>query len=681
MSILSYKPGIVVVPPQPQQPQQGIIVLPNVIPPVPPMPPGPPINPINSYLNDTTSVIYNKVSNKIVDNSANLLNGIYVSKNMNSIPVNFTTQNILNINRFVSGTTTNLAITDSSLSLTTNINIFFWVYVVYNGNLTRPMTIITKGSNEQFGEYTVQILPNRLLSFSYTNNGIMYNLRSVSSIQERTLTFVSIIKTSESVGIYFNNRPETVQRMLGVSTATNNPVLIGSGFNSVPLNGFIDNLMINNIANGSVLIPSYFSYVPTSMFYQFTNGLITYNGFNVNSNINGIQPINVESAKFICTQLENFTNGFSISNDNKYIYYISYINGVNNIGGTIFEKINTLNMSNNYFTKLLINYSISQNVSFEENTLVDGYIKSYTGEVFYFIDGIVYEYNVSRNIFTISNINETQAYTILSIINSIIGYRNSFNRYQFFSNVKNMKENIEGLNNIFVRKLCNYFIGDNSSVVSLTGSSKAGTFRFNSDIQYLNVDTNKIRNMEENTNEILINKDIVLNSRRHHDNNINDILINKGYDQSSQPIIETGNMIKAPEYTENNIYVYVGQNIFSLLNTATDIFVNNLPSLDITIPFYFVIEKEVDIIETLNPLNIPIYRQIVVNCHVDVSPRIYNFSIISNSHTKILINNKEYIVNSNTPQHIVFHCSKNIIDIEIQFYYNKLNQVCKYILI
>jgi len=664
---------------------QNIVILPNVVPPVPPFPPGPPINPINSTINDTTGVIYNKIANKIVNiDTANLLNGIYVSKNTNSIPLNFTAQNILNINRYVSGTSQNLAINDNALAITTNLNIYFWLYIVYNGNLTRPVTILTKGTNSSFGEFTVQILPSRVLSFFYTNNGIMYTLRSQAAVPEHTLIYVSIIKTAESVGIYFNNRAENIQRMLGVATATNNPLLIGDGYNSSPFNGFIDNLIISNNSNGASFINTYFSYVPTSIFYQFTNGSITYNGFNVLSNINGIQPINLDSAKFICTQLENFTNGFSLSNNNQYLYYINYNVGVTNNGGVIYEKINTLNMANNTFTKLILEFHISKNVSFDETILIDGYIKAYTGEVFYFIDGVLYEFDIQRGIFSVVNLTEIQAYNLLSIIIPIIGYRFSFGRYQYFSNVINMKENNPGLNNIFVRKLSNYLIGGISTIVNLSGQSNAGSFRFYSDIQYLNLDTNRFRSIEEVTdkNELLINKTVIMNSITHENNN-NEIFLNKRLGISSDNNTENVNMVRGitDNFIENNIYVYIGQNILGLINNPSDVFVNNLPTLDITIPFYFGFDKEVDIIETLLPINIPLNRLIVVNSSIAVVPRLYNFSIISNTQTKLIINNKEFKINCNTPQHIVFHCSKNVIDIEIEFYYNKLNQICKYVLI
>jgi len=568
------------------------------------------------------------------------------------------------------------------LAITTNLNIYFWLYIVYNGNLTRPVTILTKGTNSSFGEFTIQILPSRVLSFFYTNNGIMYTLRSQSAVPEHTLIYVSIIKTAESVGIYFNNRAENIQRMLGVATATNNPLLIGDGFNSSPFNGFIDNLIISNNNSGASFINTYFTYVPTSIFYQFTNGSITYNGFNVMSNINGIQPINLDSAKFICTQLENFTNGFSLSNNNQYLYYINYDVGVTNNGGVIYEKINTLNMANNTFTKLILEFHISKNVSFDETILVDGYIKAYTGEVFYFIDGVLYEFDIQRGIFIVVNLTEIQAYNILSIIIPIIGYRFSFGRYQYFTNVLNMKENNPGLNNIFVRKLSNYLIGGISTIVNLSGQSNAGTFRFYSDIQYLNLDTNRFRSIEEvsDKNELLINKTVIMNSIIHENNN-NEIFLNKrlgiSSDNNTEPTIRgiTDNFI------ENNIYVYIGQNILQLINNPSDVFVNNLPTLDITIPFYFGFDKEVDIIETLLPINIPLNRLIVVNSSIAVVPRLFNFSIISNTQTKLIINNKEFKINCNTPQHIVFHCSKNCIDIEIEFYYNKLNQICKYVLI
>ena len=673
MTILSNRPGFI---PNPQPiALQGMQIIPTPEPPVPPPPPPPtPVIQINTVINDCSGVIYNKINNKVVNSTtANLLNGIYVSNNKNSIPQNLTSVSLLNIKRYCSGTTKNLAITDPKLSLTTDVYIYFWIYVIYSDSMVKPITILTRGSNTSYGEYTVQILPNRTLAFYYTYNGNMTVVRSNLSIQERSLIFVSIIKRSNSVGIYFNNKVDNFQNISGISTGTTNPLLIGNGYNSIPLTGFIDNLMISTFPiDGMEYMARYFSYTPTSMLYQFSNGSITYNGYNVYSNIPGVQPPNLDSAKYICTQLENYSTGFSLSANNNYLFYLTNISGVDNIGGAIYEKINTLNMANNYFSKLVMELPKSINVSFTESVLIDGYIKGYNGEVYFFTDGVIYEYDIITGNYVVSILDTKRANYILSIITQIIGYRYSFDKFQYYSYFKDLKENVPGLNNYLVKKILHYSIGGVNTIVDFIGQSNAGTWRFNSDIQYLNIDNNSARSIDKSgglgdNTEIFINKGIA------YIDNINTEVVNQ------DPVIKTRELRAIS--SDNNIFVYSGQNIIGLLNNPTDLFINNLPVLENTIPFYFVLDKENDIIENLISMNIPLNRQIIISCKAAVSNGMYNLSIISNSQTRLFLDSKEYKINSNYPQHIVFHCSKNTIDTEIQFYYNKLNQVCKFILI
>jgi hypothetical protein len=670
MSILSYKPSFSL---SQSIAPQGISLQgfqPNITPPTPPTP----VVPINTVINDCCGVIYNKVKNKIVNSTtANLLNGIYVSNNKNAIPQNLTSVNLLNIKRYCSGTTKNLAINDTKLSLTTDLNIYFWVYVIYSNSMVKPITILTRGSSSSYGEYTVQILPNKTLAFYYTYNGNMTVVRSNLSIPERSLIFVSILKKLNSVGIYFNNNVDNFQNISGISSGTTNPLLIGDGYNSSPFTGFIDNLMISTFPiDGIAYMSRYFSYTPTSMIYQFSNGSLTYNGYNIYSNIPGVQPNSLDSAKYICTQLDNYSTGFSLSSANNYLFYLTNISGVDNIGGSIYEKINTLNMANNYFSKLVMELPRSINVSFTDYVLIDGHIKCYNGEVYFFSDGVIYEYDIITGNYVVSSLDSNRANYILSIITQIIGYKYSFDKFQFYSYFKDVKENVDGLNNYLVKKILHYTIGGVNTIVDFNGQSNAGTWRFNSDIQYLNIDNNSTRSLEKNegssdNTEIFINKGIA------YIDNINTEVVNL------DPFIKTREL--RTTCSDNNIFVYTGQNIIGLLNNPTDLFVNNLPVLENTLPFYFVLDKETDIIETLISMNIPLNRQIIISCKTAVSNGMFNLSMISNSQTRLFLDSKEYKINSNYPQHIVFHCSKNTIDIEIQFYYNKLNQVCKFILI
>ena len=186
MSILSYKP---LFRPDLVPESQSIIIRPEPNPdPIPNLP----TEPTGS---NCCGVIYNRINDKVVNSdSANLLNGIYVSENTNPIPNSLTTMNVLNLKRYSSGIVNNLVITDSKLSLPNDVFIYFWLYVIYTNSFVKPITILTKGSSTSYGEYTLQILPNRTLSFYYTLNGTMNKISSFSQIPERSLIFISIIK-------------------------------------------------------------------------------------------------------------------------------------------------------------------------------------------------------------------------------------------------------------------------------------------------------------------------------------------------------------------------------------------------------------------------------------------------------------------------------------------------------
>lgn len=671
MSTLTYKPAFIqllndtnnILP-------QGIIVLPNVIPPDPPVPPTP-VYPLININNQCCGTIYNKVSNKVVNsNTADLLNGLYVSENTVSIPQNLTSINLLNLKRYASGTTTNLAINDNKLSLTTDVYIYFWLYVIYSDSFVKPITILTKGSNNSYGEYTIQILPNRTLSFYYTLNGTMNVVRSNSIIPERSLIYISIIKKSNSVSIYLNNKVDNSQTLVGTSSATTNPVLIGSGYNSIPFNGFIDNLMISTYPlDGVAYVDKYYTYKPDSIPYQFSFGIITYNGYNVASNISGVQPSNLDTAKLICTQLQNYSQGFSLSSTNNYLYYFTSSGGLESPGGTIYEKISTLNIANNFFTKLFIQTFISNNVSFGDSTLMDGYVKGYNGEAYYFIDGIVYEYDTTSGNFIIAPLDEYRAYYILAAISQIVAFRFAFGRYQYYSFIKETKENILGQNNRLVRKLLHYTLGGTNTLVDFSGQSNSGTWRFYSDIQYLSVDNSVGYRSNQDSIEEGINGELYINKALEFSDNKDTSSVVK--------IVRDVSHIKS----DSNIFIYIGQNIIPLVNTPSDVFVNNLPVLECTIPFYLELDKEIDIVEQLIAMNISLGRLICICTKIDISPGMYNVSIISNSQTRITVANKEHHINNNSLQHIIFHNSKQCLEIEIQFYYSKLNQVAKFILI
>lgn len=663
-SIIGYKPGgwAPDFPPQPQPYgfQGGFQPVPNPV-------------PTASIVNNTGqcyTIVYNKIENQVIDlSTANVLNGPYVSKNTNPIPESLTVQNLLNVGRYASGTTQNLAITDNNLSLTTSVNIYFWVYVNYT-NYVKPITILTKGKGNDFGEYTVQILPNKLLSFLFTFNNTMNSIRTNSIIPEKTPVFVSIIKTVNSISIYLNNRLDVISYQSGVSTATTNPVLIGYGNNSNAFNGYLDNLMISTFpSDGIGFVSRYFGYVPNSLYFEFTNGVITYNGYNVALGITTPAPSNNDVADLICTQLDSYANGYCINTS--YIFYMNYLSKISNPNGEINEKYTTLVIANSIFTRLKINSAISYNVTFEESLPLNGYIKTFAGEVFYFKDGVVFEFDIATNTLIPSQLTNNRADYLMSSISLVNAYRSAFGIFSFYYFVKESK--VASITpNKLVQKIKNYTMGGINTLIDYDGMCHNATYKFFNEGSLLNTG-NSIRKVElfetsEKTPSLTIRgatkgTDAILNGASMDANMFDPPRKNASLDNS------------------NAIYIYTGQNIIPLMNKPSSIFVDNLPVLEKAIPVHIEFNKDVDIMGYLFENNISINRHVFMSCSLEALPGLYTISIISNTQSVITIGGQSYQINTNHPEHIVFHNSGTQIIIELKLYYQKLNQAAKFIII
>lgn len=131
----------------------------------------------------------------------------------------------------------------------------------------------------------------------------------------------------------------------------------------------------------------------------------------------------------------------------------------------------------------------------------------------------------------------------------------------------------------------------------------------------------------------------------------------------------------------NAIYIYTGQNIIPLMNKPSSIFVDNLPVLEKAIPVHIEFNKDVDIMGYLFANNITINRHVFMSCSLEALPGIYTISIISNTQSVITVGGQSYQINTNHPEHIVFHNSGSQIIIELKLYYQKLNQAAKFIII
>jgi len=659
-SMMSYRLGWA-----PDNPPQ-----PNGFVPVPPVPNPVPNPNITNNTGQCYAIVYNKIENQVIDlSTANLLNGPYVSKNTNPIPESLTVQNLLNVVRYASGTTQNLSITDNNLALTTNVNIYFWVYVNYS-NFVKPITILTKGKGNDFGEYTVQIMPNKLLSFLYTFNNTMNSIRSTSIIPEKTPVFVSIIKTVNSISIYLNNKLDTISYQSGVSTATSNPVLIGYGNNSNPFNGYLDNLMISTFPlDGIGFVSKYYSYVPNSLYFEFTNGVITYNGYNVALGITTPAPANNDVADLICTQLDGYSNGYCINTT--YIYYMDYLSKISKPNGEINEKYTTLVMANSIFTRLKITTKNAFNVAFEDSLPLNGYIKTFAGEVFYFKDGVVFEFDITTNTLIPSQLTNNRADYLMSSISLVNAYRIAFGIFSFYYFVKESK--VPSITpNKLVQKLKNYTMGGINTLIDYDGMCHNATYKFFNEGSVLNTG-NSIRQVELLEGIETAPPSVLASSTKGSAAILNVASMDTNLFDSPKKNASLDN--------SNAIYIYTGQNIIPLMNKPSNIFVDNLPVLEKAIPVHVEFNKDVDIMGHLFANNITINRHVFMSCSLEALPGLYTISIISNTQSIITVGGQSYPINTNHPEHIVFHNSNTQITIEIKLYYNKLNQAAKFIII
>jgi len=627
-----------------------------------PVPPNPVPATISLSGHDSSSVVYNKIEKEVINTeTAILLNRQFVSQNTNSIPDSLTSQNVLNIKRYASGTTTDLSFTGNKLSLITDVYIYFWVYVIYT-NYTKPITILTKGTGNNFGEYTVQILPNKTVSFLFSVNNTMYSIKTNTIIPERTPVFVSIIKKVNNISIYLNNKLDVSSNQSGVATATTNPLLIGYGNNSNLFTGYLDNLMISTFPmDGVALIDKYFSYVPNSLYFEFSNGVLTYNGYNVAIGITTPAPPNNETATLICTLLDNYSNGYSLDG-NKYIYYMSYQSKLSNQTGEINEKYSTLILANNIFTRLKINCVISYNVSFEESVPLDGYIKTFAGEVFYFKEGVVHEYDINSNALVASQITQAQADYLLISIPLVNTYRLAFGLFSFYKYVKESKA-VSAIQNKVVQKIKYYTMGGINTLIDYDGLCINGTATFFNTSDTLNI-ADSLKNIAGAPLASLpATKEVV---------------INEAASAYADPIKTSS----ASMFNHSNaIYIYTGQNVIPLINKSSNIFVDNLPVLEKSIPIFIEFNKDIDLMSYIFSNNITLNRHVFLSCKLDAEPGIYNISIISNTHSIITISGQSYQINTNAPEHILFHNTDSQITIDLKFYYQKLNQAAKFIIV
>ena len=618
----------------------------------------------NNKSNSSVVMKYNEIDNRssISPNSL-FLNGVYVTKNTNPLPNSILNNTKFICTRYSSAIKKGIIFQDIKFELKTYLFISFWIYPIYNTQNLKPMCILTKGDSQSYGDYTILLGTDNRLLFGYTVNGLNVVLKTNSVINEKTMTFVSIIKNMSSLYIYLNNFYDSQVFAPIDPIKSNNPLMIGIGYNTNDFNGYINNLTItDNIIDLQNIITFFYKCKPIDYYFVFKNGLITYNGYNITNNINTLEPTTTHDAKFICELLENYCNGFCFNN-NKYLFFNHNEHDdiiVNN--STIFEKMNVMSIANIDFVSVKLSIEKEKNINLSKNYLLSGYFKSFTEEQYYFSNGELFHYNPSVNSYTTVPLDMSNAINLLYIINDINALEFVNNKFIYYSTYST--ENSINITNNIYRKKPNCNFGQNNSFINFYGQINIGNYNFNKDTGsgvFKNVETSAIRqNVIEQEQRSEIPYIQVLE---------NDLSENNVITKSN------ANISYLYAYDTNNL------NISGLIGIPGEFFINNMPKITNKIKIDFNINEECDIIDFILRNQISVGRLVIINFVKPLLTGIYNFSIITSSIVKIRIDNKEYSVNSMVPQHLLFHHTGDICNIEITFYYNKINQVSKFVVI
>ena len=675
-------------------------------PPEPPVPPTPPIpiviiptqNVYSSLGNFITQSSFNRSSN---NPSPNLLHGTYTTRNINPLNNDVISNAILYLPRFTSGLTKNIVytkslITNGSLSLVENYSIHFWIFPMTLSNMSNSINLITKGNSamNSYGEYTVQIAVDGRIFVGFTSNSSNIILRSNRQLLSSQATFVSIVKTMSSIIIYLNNVLDNQMNLTSVPTPTTNPVVIGSQL----LNGYIDNIIISTLVDSNFRKQQY-SYIPTTYVFMFDSGKITYNGYNIVNKINVVLPINNTNAKFFNYLLENHSNGFMEQSNNTFLYFsfpTKNITLTTNESGYIYNKINVSRIGSFDFVNLAIDLVETNDIQFKTYSLMDGYYSNFNGETYFFSSGMVYDYdNATNSIITSVLTREKVNYILLSITAALAVRYSSPNTYIFYSYFKDIflpEPSSIQTHSVFIQKVSHFTIGNSCSITDIVGNVNIGTFNFTceTNLKILEKQYSSERSLKEETTDMYrnifqnhsSNNQILQNTLTHIDN-IDIVDIAEPLNVLKMTPNIDASYATFPIQSNNKIYVYNtnGMDLLAITNTFSSNFVSTIPVLENSSTFDFKIGTEMDLIDVLFKTTAQLSSYIVFNMSNNLPPGMYQLSIMSNTPIKILLNGKESLVNSLVPQHMVFHHNGNLLCLEIQFFYRRVTQITKLLIL
>jgi hypothetical protein len=595
------------------------------------------------------------------NNSSIYAQGLYVSENTNKLTKINKLENKIFLERYIGQNDNYLNLNDAcdiplnTLQLVNTFTISMWIFPLIDDVRLYPMSIFSKGNINTIGETNLQITVDNKLCYNYQYSNKICTIKTKAKILSKTFTFITISKTSDAISIYINDKIDTFFQITNAPSFTSNPIIIGSGMNTIDYNGIIENFTVSEqaVSNFQSHLSIYYKN-PSSYVFKIDKGNITYSNYKLT---NSSSAKIIEQSKNIVILLSQYLNGFIYNvSINTPIFYINLSNNLTlNLNGPNIENYKKITMLNigidQIFAKQYTTYPQNVNVVIEDPVEAEGFLCSNNGIRVMFNKGSIIAYNKELGKYEYDNIEEIDAMNILNEFTQLIGYIHS-DRYIFYVSYTAITPN-EEFTNRFRMKMLSYNLGTINSDINFIGSQTMGSFKTVSNTTILQTISDNNIPMNDNCKKIEV--------------------IDRLAQTNNNDLINTNNSF---------LFIYDTKqiNITGTLNKCYDTYINTLPKLENKYNIDFEFDSTVDLVDILLTRQVDIGRQVIYNYNKPVCPAIYNFSIVTNSYVNVKINGRDYVINSQTPMHILFHNFKNILELEVSFYYEKVSQIVRFMM-
>lgn len=621
---------------------------------------------INIGTNISTNPIYEKNEKKNLN--ATLVNGSHITKNYNELPENTHYDFPLVIPRFNSHLQSASSYSGSHLNIVADLDIYFWIYPTYAGPILKDAPILTKGNGLLCGEYSIFLTPDQKLKFGFSNVSTNVEIITTATIENYRRTFVHIERRVSEIAIFINDGLNVSKPTSIYPVPTSDSLKIGEDVKGNKFKGFIENLVISS---DSTINHSdfYVKYKPSSYYFEFVNGLVTFSGYKHSQSLVKYKPENTSEAILVCDLFQGFINGFG-EKEGEFYYFVDYFEDEQVGNYTIYKKNCTVYIDNSLFAQLKPNLVESNNVTITNGSKISGFIRGTNGDYFYFANGLLMKYNVSIEAYEIATISTYHAKVILLNILQLIGVEiTSVNQYIFYESVVDLTNSTSATNR-FIKKQSNYILGNATTNFDFGGRSEMGITTFVSDntrLQYVN--NTKI------PSSTLVPPEVVIPPPPPPSPPTPPPPSPPTPPPTPPPVIRR---------EEIEISVYRSEHIYNEENINTTDELNaflGMPVLEKEIKAFYDFDDQFDIEDILSQNNVEFGRHIIVELTKESSKKfhtlVYNTNVIAIAN----INGNERKFTRRHPEYIQFYAKKGLVDLEFRFLYQSEDTIAKFMIV